>query len=139
MKPSVRRELVDYAVNTHTVSLRRACKVVGISDSVYRYNISRIANPMKALLWHCRNHPNAIRRMALVNCLKSCAVRVIGGIINAFIGYIVSCSLPHVQGQILLFAFIHKRRQAWNYRLIIISECINFLSKGIKQVQEQRW
>ncbi|HHT9684010.1 TPA: type II toxin-antitoxin system RelE/ParE family toxin, partial [Legionella pneumophila] len=44
-----------------------------------------------------------------------------------------------VQGQILLFAFIHKRRQAWNYRLIIISECINFLSKGIKQVQEQRW
>ncbi|KTC72379.1 ISxcC1 transposase [Legionella birminghamensis] len=37
MKPSVRRELVDYAVNTHTVSLRHACKVVGISDSVYRY------------------------------------------------------------------------------------------------------
>ncbi|CZG70492.1 Uncharacterised protein [Legionella pneumophila] len=45
----------------------------------------------------------------------------------------------YVQGQILLFAFIHKRRQAWNYRLIIISQCINFLSKGIKQVQEQRW
>lgn len=88
MKPSLRRELVDYAVNTHTVSLRRACKVVG---SATRFiDISRIANPMKALLWHCRNHPNAIRRMALVNSLKSCAVRVIGGIINAFIGYIVN-------------------------------------------------
>ncbi|HFF3079714.1 TPA: IS3 family transposase, partial [Legionella pneumophila] len=37
VKPTVRRELVDYAVNAHTVSLRRACKVVGISDSVYRY------------------------------------------------------------------------------------------------------
>lgn len=37
MKPSVRRELVDYVMNTHTVSLRRACKAVGISDSVYRY------------------------------------------------------------------------------------------------------
>ncbi|KTD06638.1 ISxcC1 transposase [Legionella hackeliae] len=37
LKPSVKRELVDYRVNTHTVSLRRACKVVGISHSVYRY------------------------------------------------------------------------------------------------------
>ncbi|MCP0913331.1 MULTISPECIES: IS3 family transposase [Legionella] len=37
VKPAVRRELADYAVNTHAVSLRRACRVVGISDSVYRY------------------------------------------------------------------------------------------------------
>lgn len=29
--------MADYAVRTHAVSLRRACKVVGISDSVYRY------------------------------------------------------------------------------------------------------
>lgn len=33
----MRRELADYAVTTHAVSLRRACRVVGISDSVYRY------------------------------------------------------------------------------------------------------
>lgn len=33
----MRRELVDYAVKTHGVSLRRACRVVGIMDSVYRY------------------------------------------------------------------------------------------------------
>lgn len=33
----MRRELADYAVKTHEVSLRRACRVVGISDSVYRY------------------------------------------------------------------------------------------------------
>lgn len=33
----MRRELAEYVVNTHAVSLRRACRVVGISDSVYRY------------------------------------------------------------------------------------------------------
>ena len=33
----VRRELVDYAKQSYGVSQRRACRVVGISDSVYRY------------------------------------------------------------------------------------------------------
>lgn len=33
----MRRELVDYARTVHQVSQRRACRVVGISDSVYRY------------------------------------------------------------------------------------------------------
>lgn len=32
-----RGELVDYTKEVHEVSLRRACQVVGISDSVYRY------------------------------------------------------------------------------------------------------
>ncbi len=51
MKPSVRRELVDYAMNTHTVSLRRACKVVGISDSVYRYKLNIVGkdSPQKSI------------------------------------------------------------------------------------------
>lgn len=34
---TVRRELVDYATHQHGVSLRRACHLFGISDSVYRY------------------------------------------------------------------------------------------------------
>jgi putative transposase len=33
----VRRELVDYAKLSYGASQRRACRVVGISDSVYRY------------------------------------------------------------------------------------------------------
>ena len=33
----MRRELADYIVNVHAVSLRRACRIAGISDSVYRY------------------------------------------------------------------------------------------------------
>lgn len=33
----MRRELVDYARGQHDVSLRRACHLFGISDSVYRY------------------------------------------------------------------------------------------------------
>ncbi len=37
VKPAVRRELVDYAREAHGVSIRRACRIVGISDSVYRY------------------------------------------------------------------------------------------------------
>ncbi|GAA4651003.1 IS3-like element ISLpn8 family transposase [Kistimonas scapharcae] len=37
MKPALRRELVDYTTQYHNVSLRRACRIVGISDSVYRY------------------------------------------------------------------------------------------------------
>ena len=37
MKPAVRRELVDYVQSAHSTSLRRACRVIGISDSVYRY------------------------------------------------------------------------------------------------------
>jgi len=34
----VSRELVDYAREQHGASLRQACRVVGISDSVYRYH-----------------------------------------------------------------------------------------------------
>ena len=33
----VRRELVDYARQEHDSSLRRACRLIGISDSSYRY------------------------------------------------------------------------------------------------------
>ncbi|WP_373332800.1 IS3 family transposase [Vibrio porteresiae] len=37
VKPAIRREFVDYARRVHKVSLRLACRAVGISDSVYRY------------------------------------------------------------------------------------------------------
>nr|WP_299244172.1 IS3 family transposase [uncultured Halomonas sp.] len=37
VKPAVRQELVDYLKQTHGVSLRRARRIAGISDSVYRY------------------------------------------------------------------------------------------------------
>ena len=37
VKPAIRRGLVDYTKQTHYVSQRRACRVVGISDSVYKY------------------------------------------------------------------------------------------------------
>ena len=37
MKPAIRREFVDYGRRVHKVSLRLACRAVGISDSVYRY------------------------------------------------------------------------------------------------------
>ena len=42
VKPAIRRELVDYAREAQSASLRRACRVVGISDSLYRYNPVRI-------------------------------------------------------------------------------------------------
>ncbi|CAM3034982.1 hypothetical protein VINE108274_14545 [Vibrio neptunius] len=37
VKPAVKREPVDYARKHYQVSLRIACRAVGISDSVYRY------------------------------------------------------------------------------------------------------
>ena len=37
MTTGVRRELVDYARQEHDSSLRRACRLIGISDSSYRY------------------------------------------------------------------------------------------------------
>ena len=37
IKPAVRRELVDFAKTAYPVNLRRACRVVGVRDSVYRY------------------------------------------------------------------------------------------------------
>ncbi|MCW8194509.1 IS3 family transposase [Proteobacteria bacterium 005FR1] len=37
IKPAIRRQLVDYAREEHGASLRQACRAVGISDSVYRY------------------------------------------------------------------------------------------------------
>ena len=41
MKPAIRRELVDYVKAGFKVSLRRACRVVGISDALYRYQPDR--------------------------------------------------------------------------------------------------
>ena len=35
--PAIRRELVDYAKTAYPITLRRACRVVGIRDSVHRY------------------------------------------------------------------------------------------------------
>ncbi len=35
--PAVRRERVNYLKQTHGVSFRRACRITGISDAVYRY------------------------------------------------------------------------------------------------------
>jgi putative transposase len=32
-----RRELVDYVKAAYPISLRQACRVIGIRDSVYRY------------------------------------------------------------------------------------------------------
>ncbi|MGD1335192.1 IS3 family transposase [Vibrio harveyi] len=37
VKPAVKRELVEYVRQQFRVSLRMACRAVGISDSVYRY------------------------------------------------------------------------------------------------------
>ncbi|WP_411202392.1 IS3 family transposase [Vibrio vulnificus] len=37
VKPAIRRELVEYARQRHNASVRLACRAVGISDSVYRY------------------------------------------------------------------------------------------------------
>ncbi|MEJ1471472.1 MAG: IS3 family transposase [Candidatus Sedimenticola sp. (ex Thyasira tokunagai)] len=37
LKPATRRELVDYAIQEHGVSIRLACRAAGISGSVYRY------------------------------------------------------------------------------------------------------
>jgi putative transposase len=37
----MRRELVDYAREQHGASLRLACRAVGISDSVYRYQLDQ--------------------------------------------------------------------------------------------------
>lgn len=51
MKPAVRRTLVDHARQCHSVSLRRACRIVGISDSVYRYQPNKHRdNPVIAVL-----------------------------------------------------------------------------------------
>lgn len=36
--PAERRSLVDYLRVEHKVSIRKACRVVGISQSVYRYS-----------------------------------------------------------------------------------------------------
>nr|WP_229821762.1 IS3 family transposase [Photobacterium aphoticum] len=44
VKPAIRRELVDYAKYSHCISLRRACRIVGISDSVYRYQPDKHRN-----------------------------------------------------------------------------------------------
>jgi putative transposase len=41
VKAAIRRELVDYAKASFRVSLRRACRVVGISDALYRYQPDR--------------------------------------------------------------------------------------------------
>lgn len=35
--PAVRRKLVDYAEGHRDISLRRACELISICDSVYRY------------------------------------------------------------------------------------------------------
>ncbi|XOV87019.1 MAG: IS3 family transposase [Pseudomonadota bacterium] len=37
VKPAIRRDLVNYVRAEHEVSIRRACRIVGISCSVYRY------------------------------------------------------------------------------------------------------
>jgi putative transposase len=41
VKPAVRRELVDYARHQHDAGLRLTCREVGISDTVYRYQLHK--------------------------------------------------------------------------------------------------
>ena len=55
----VRRQLVDYARETHQISVRRACRVIGISTSVYRYrpDHSRDDGVIKALQEAIERYP----------------------------------------------------------------------------------
>ncbi len=41
MTPGERRELATYAIQTHGASERRACQLIGLSRSVYRYAVRR--------------------------------------------------------------------------------------------------
>lgn len=90
VKPAIRRELVDYAREQHGANLRLACRAVGISDSVYRYQPDETR--MK------RSSPNYLKPLSAilptdsVSCSKSYVVGVMTGIISVFTGFTASSS-----------------------------------------------
>ena len=84
----VRRELVDYARQEHDSSLRRACRLIGISDSSYRYR--PMMNKDHAVIAGYKSQLNVIRRTALANYFTFCVGKATHGITNACIGCIVN-------------------------------------------------
>ena len=80
IKPAVRRELVDFAKTAYPVNLRRACRVVGVRDSVYRYP-PNTARDDAALAGYSKRSKN-IQRMALASYSRSSAAGAIDGITN---------------------------------------------------------
>ena len=78
VNPAVRRELVDYAKTAYPVSLRRACRVVGIRDSVYRYqpNTARDDAVIAGLQPVVEKYPP----MALASYSRSSVAEAINGI-----------------------------------------------------------
>lgn len=83
VKPALRRELVDYVRVSFRVGVRRACRVIGISDALYRYQPDRTKDePVMAALQEAVERS---RRMASASCSRSCAAGDIPGTTSACI------------------------------------------------------
>lgn len=86
-----RKQLADYAVQTHSISLHRACDLLKLSCNVYDYQDKKVVDEVLKRL--SQQLTQQYPRYGFGNSILSCTNKDIGLLINVCIEFTVKMAL----------------------------------------------